>query len=193
MKTFLLLMPLFACSSLFAQQEPLKESDLRRILRKDPQNIDAYVDLIKIAETSNIASQVATEAINNVGSKSVIYTELGNTYMRLEDFNSAVSAYQQSLALNPLSTTAYNRLGLALLKINYYRQAEVAFKAAASLSRNNASKALYLTNLALVFENLKLYKDAKETLDIALSLNPQYNLAIQTQNRIRTIAPQYFQ
>ncbi|MGL4562434.1 MAG: tetratricopeptide repeat protein [Brevinema sp.] len=194
MKNLLFIILIFSGISLQAQEKTaLSETELRRTLKQDPQNINAYVDLIKIATSREAVSKLETEAFNNIGARSSIYNEIGNTYMKLQDFHSAVPAYQQALALNSLSATTYNRLGLALLKISYFRQAEVSFKAAISLTSSPNSKILYLNNLAITLENLKLYKEAKEIIDTSLKIIPSHQPSLEIQNRLRVKMPSLFQ
>lgn len=184
---FLLLCILGPSLSLFAETEAI----YRKQLQNNPRNINAYSGLIALTKTREQISSIGKEALQQIGPRSQIHTSLGNAYMNAKDYNSAVNAYRMALSLNPRSATAYNRLGLALLQINYFRQAEVAFKSALSFIpiTNINSRIIYLTHLGIVFENLKEFEKANELITEVLTLNPNYKLALDTRNRLLQKSP----
>ncbi|MGL4677590.1 MAG: tetratricopeptide repeat protein [Brevinema sp.] len=181
----LLLVAFFGTSvSIFAQTEV----ELRRTIQQNPRNIQAYADLIELATTRDRILKVGNEALNAVGSSFLIQTAMGNAYMKAQDYNSAINAYRIAVSLNPRSATGFNRLGLALMRISYFRQAEVSFNAAIAYSPNNSqANLIYKTHLGLVFENLKEYDKAKKIIDEVLQVNGDLVLALEIRRRLNNI------
>ncbi|MGL4393742.1 MAG: tetratricopeptide repeat protein [Brevinema sp.] len=155
-------------------------------------NLAPYIERIKEAKSKEELLKIEKDFISKVGIRSSLYAEMGTAYMGLNENTLAVAAYQQALSLNSMSSTIYNRLGLALMKIGYWRQAETSFKAALALTSNPSSRVIYLNNLALTFESLQQFKDAKTMTDIALRLNPSHQDSIQIQNRLKEKVPSLF-
>ncbi len=182
MKNLLLITFLLFSSSIFAQTE----NELRKTLQQNPKNITAYEKLIMLATTREQVMKVGNEALSAIGSRAQIHTAMGNAYMNAKDFNNAVNSYRVAISLNPRSATAFNRLGLALLRIGYYHQAEVAFKSAISYSKiNTQANLMYQTHLAIAFENQKDLESAKKVINKVLSISPNLALALETQKRLQ--------
>ncbi len=186
MKVFLLLLFLTPTALVSANTTEI----FRRQLQKNPASIDAYVGLIGLADTRTLINSIGKEAIEATGQRSAIYTALGDAYIGAQDYNNAVNSYRSAINLNPRSATTYNKLGLALMHISYYRQAEVAFKSAIAFvpTRNINSRLIYLTNLSIVFENLKDYTKANNIIKDILALNATYQPALEVQNRIQGLS-----
>ena len=182
MKNLLLTTFLLFSSSVFAQTE----NELRKTIQQNPKNIAAYEKLIMLATTREQVMKVGNEALTAIGSRTQIHTAMGNAYMNASDFNNAVNSYRVAISLNPRSATSFNRLGLALLRIGYYHQAEVAFKSAVAYSPlNTPSNLMYQSYLAVAFENQKDYENAKKVITKVLSINPNLAVALAIQKRIQ--------
>lgn len=65
-----------------------------------------------------------------------VYTQKALAYMELEEYNEAFNNYANRILLNPDSESFYNR-GLALLSVNYYKEAQADFYKAIQLDREN--------------------------------------------------------
>ncbi|MGL5955457.1 MAG: tetratricopeptide repeat protein [Brevinema sp.] len=182
---FLLLVVFFGINMpIFAQTE----LELRRMIQQNPQNAQAYADLIELSETREQVLRIGNEALNAVGPSFLIQTAMGNAYMKAQDYNSAVNSYRTAISLNPRSATGFNRLGLALMRIGYFHQAEVSFKSAIAYSPNNSqANLIYKTHLGLVFENLKEYDKAKTLIDEVLRVNANLALALEVRRRLNNI------
>lgn len=184
MKNLLLITLLLFSSNTFAQTE----NELRKILLQNPKNITAYEKLILLSTTREQIMKVGNEALTAIGTRSQLHTAMGNAYMNARDFNNAVNSYRTALSLNPRSATSFNRLGLALLRIGYFHQAEVAFKSAIAYSRlNTTSNLMYQTYLGIAFENQKDYKNANKVISQVLSISPNLSSALETQKRIQNL------
>ncbi len=179
----ILLLTLLAVTPVFAQNR--SEAELRRLLRQSPQDAQAYSELIELATTREQIMNIGNEAIRAVGQRSQLYTAMGNAYMNARDYNNAVSAYRNAVNLNPRSATSYNRLGLALLRIGFYHQAEVAFRSAIAYSRAGTQSNLnYRANLAVAYENQKDITRARQTAAAVLAADHDNTTALEVQRRI---------
>ena len=184
MKNLLLTTLLLFSSNTFAQTE----NELRKMIQQNPKNITAYEKLILLAPTREQIMKVGNEALTAIGTRSQLHTAMGNAYMNAKDFNNAVNSYRIAVSLNPRSATSFNRLGLALLRIGYYHQAEVAFKSAIAYSRlNTPSNLMYQSYLAITFENQKNYENANKVINSILLINPNLAIALEVQKRIQSL------
>lgn len=185
MNFLLTILMLLVTFPVFAQQT---EVELRRLIQANPRNIQAYARLIETATTRAQIVKFGNEALTAVGPRSQIHTALGNAYMKARDFNNAINSYRTAVSLNPRSATSYNRLGLALMRLAYFRQAEVAFRSAmAYTAPNTAQFLMYKTYLGITFENLKEYDKAKKVISEILVVNPKLDIALEVQQRLSQI------
>lgn len=167
------------------------EVELRRLIQNNPKNIQAYSDLIELATTRAQIVKFGNEALAAIGPRFQIYTSLGNAYLKAQDYNNAINSYRTAVSLNPRSATGFNRLGLALMRLGYFRQAEVAFRSAMAYSRiNTPSNLMYKTHWGLALENLKEYDKAKKVIGEVLIVNPSLNLALEAQRRLAQTSTQ---
>ena len=182
MKNLLLIIFLLFSSNAFAQTE----NELRKMIQQNPKNIAAYEKLILLAPTREQIMKVGNEALTSIGSRSQLHTAMGNAYMNAKDYNNAVNSFRMAISLNPRSATSFNRLGLALLRIGYFHQAEVAFQSAIAYSKlNTTANLMYQTHLAISYENQKDFESTKKIITQVLSINPNLALALEVQKRIQ--------
>ena len=168
-----------------------EESYLNR-LNKDPQNSSAYYSLLKLYNIQGKhfkRIRIASQAIRNLGEKSNLYQIIGDEYKLLKDYNKALIAYQKAVQLNPTGANTYNRLGLVLLKLSRFNQAEVAFKAAVYYMGNGSAiaKGTYINNLGVSYESRQNYKMAARYFKQSLSYYPSYGKAKSNYDRVTEI------
>ncbi|MGL5721886.1 MAG: tetratricopeptide repeat protein [Brevinema sp.] len=170
-----ILLALIIACPLFAQEDARRGIDNR---------------LAQIRALTNATVQQITEAgdaaIAAHGDRFDIHTAMGDAYFAVRDYRRAVNSFRRAQSLNPRSATGYNRLGLALLRIGNYRQAEVSFKAAASYTGNVNARAGYLASLGTALENAKDTQRALQAFEDALKANP--NNAAAQEGRSRLLA-----
>ncbi|MBU3822017.1 tetratricopeptide repeat protein [Flavobacteriaceae bacterium XHP0103] len=113
--------------------------DYNKALEIDPELYDAIYNLglakyylgeyaEAIEEFDKISSAFPTDQ--------KVYTQKALTYMALEQYNEAFKNYASRILLNPDGESFYNR-GLALLSVNYYKEAQADFYKAIQLDREN--------------------------------------------------------
>ncbi len=176
-----------------APKPPLSsEQRLLKRIGNNPQDSGAYYALLKLysIQGQHIKRiRLASQAIRNLGEKSDLYQIIGDEYKLLKDYNKALIAYQKAVQLNPTGANTYNRLGLALLKLSRFNQAEVAFKAAVYyIGRGSAiAKGTYINNLGVSYEARQEYKTAARYYKQSLSYYPSYAKAKSNLERMMEI------
>ncbi len=109
----------------------------------------------------------------------------GNECLQKEDFSQAITAYQQTIKLNPYHKTAWHNLGKCYLNLNLFAKAEECFKKALKLDPDYIPS---LNKLGVIYEYQKKYKEAWNCYNRILSINPieaetHYNLASLFQKK----------
>ncbi|MEK7275535.1 MAG: tetratricopeptide repeat protein, partial [Candidatus Desantisbacteria bacterium] len=109
----------------------------------------------------------------------------GNEYLRQENYQQAITAYQQTIKSNPYHKTAYHNLGRCYLNLNLFTKAEECFKKALKLDPDYISA---INKLGVAYEYQKRYKEAWNCYNKILSINPieaeaHYNLASLFQKK----------
>jgi len=86
----------------------------------------------------------------------LIFYNLGNTYLKLEDFYNAVKSYKMAIELNDKFSEAYYNLGVTYEKIKLPEEALKCYEQASIIEPLNAS---YGWNKSLMLLYLKKYKE----------------------------------
>lgn len=81
---------------------------------------------------------------------------------------------------NPLSAVAHNNLGIAYLDINLLDAAEREFKKTLSLSNSVDAQINSLINLANIYSRQNKFEEARQKLDKALKIKPNFAAIYQT-------------
>lgn len=173
-------------------QETQPNADEQKYLaaiQSNPRDAAAYNALLNIYRVQNRHNdriRVALEAIRNLGDNADLYTIVGDEYKTIGDYSRSLTSYQFALKLQPNNANIYNRMGLVLLKLSNYHQAESAFRAAVLfIGESNASaKGIYLNNLGVSFEARKDYAQAAYYFKLALKYNPNYAKASENLARV---------
>jgi tetratricopeptide (TPR) repeat protein len=100
------------------------------------------------------------------------YFNLGYLLDEVEDYEQAITAYQQAIALNPEHSKAYNNMGISYGKSGKYQQAITAYEQAIALNPEY-SEAYY--NMGISYANLGKYEQAITAYQQAIALNPEYS------------------
>jgi tetratricopeptide (TPR) repeat protein len=110
-----------------------------------------------------------------------VYYHLGLSQHRQFKFLEAIAAYQNSIRLDPKYSQAYINLGLAQLEIGQSGEAAKAFQQAIALPDQPAEAATTRTiahyNLAIIFNREGKPDQARQQVEQALALTPQFTQA----------------
>lgn len=105
------------------------------------------------------------------------YEMLVNLYNQMRDGDKAISCYRRLLRRHPkLANTHYN-LGYLLKQYHYYEEALAAYRDALNCGIERPEE-VYLNMGVIYSDHLRQEQKAKESLEIALSLNPEYIAAL---------------
>ncbi len=170
-------------------QPPSNEARLLDMIEKNPKNPEPYFALIKYytaKEKRKERLKIAIKYIQNIGGNYYMYQIIGDENRLNGEYSKALVSYQYALRLLPNNPGIYNRIGLVLLKLENYNQAEAAFKAAIyfGAGENNMNKAAYYNNLGVTYEAMKDIESAIKYFKIAVKLYPTYQTALDNLKRL---------
>lgn len=101
-------------------------------------------------------------------------------WSRNYEWKDAFTLYKSAVKNNPLSAVAHNNLGIAYLDINLFDAAEREFKKTLSLSNSVDAQINSLINLANIYSRQNKFEEAKQRLDEALKIKPNFAAIYQT-------------
>jgi tetratricopeptide (TPR) repeat protein len=165
------------------------ESAFLKAIDENPKNEDAYNQLMKLYNNQGKRKErlkIALRAIQNLGGNSTLYVIVGDENKALGENTKALISYQFALKLDPANANLYNRMGLCLLKLDSFHQAEAAFRAALYFGGGDGPqmRGVYYNNLAVCYEWRKDLPGAYKLFQKAVSLYPEYDVANSNVARI---------
>lgn len=190
-RTVITIAVLLTAAALYAQQQtaPATEQQYLSAIQANSRDTAAYNALLNLYNTQNRHKdriQIALQAIKNLGDNADLYIIVGDEYKNLGDYAKSLVSYQFALKMQPNNANIYNRMGLTLLKLSNFHQAEAAFRAAVVFAGegNAGAKGIYLNNLGVSFEARKEYDQAAYYFKQALRYNPTYTKASDNLARV---------
>lgn len=165
------------------------ENRLLDMIEKNPKNPEPYFTLIRYYTTKEMRKErlkIAIKYIQNIGGNSFMYQIIGDENRLAGEYSKALVSYQYALRLSPNNAALYNRIGLVLLKLENFNQAEAAFKAAIyfGANDNNMNKAAYYNNLGVSYEAMGDIENAIKHFKVAVKLYPTYQTALDNLKRL---------
>lgn len=171
-----------------------EEEKLISLVENNPDNRDYYLRIINYYNNQNKRKErlkYVIKYIQKFGGNIDMYLIMGDDYRFIGDNTRSLISYQQALKIDPTNPNIYNRMGLTLLKLSRFYQAEAAFKAAIYfISKQNKpmDKGVYYNNLGNCYESLRDYEKALKTYRTSLKFYPNFDRAIANIERIKEIA-----
>ncbi|MGB1310859.1 MAG: DUF2225 domain-containing protein [Leucothrix sp.] len=102
-----------------------------------------------------------------------LWVDIGNIE-NLKSDETAVSAYQKSVTLDPDNINAWNRIGHLERQRGDYDKAEIAYKNVTRLSNTESrTEAVSLANFGLLYQSQKKFDEAIQSFELALSINTE--------------------
>ncbi|GEM_PF-2239811 len=134
-------------------------------------------DDLQLPEKAVIFFEKALLEVQNENTKALyeLYKSLGNSYLKLNDMESAKENYHKAFTISPNSSRLLVNLGILAIQGNNWDLVQQYFKKAIELNPNN-DKAW--TGLAIYHQNLGDYSLAIANLEYALDLNPSNRTAL---------------
>lgn len=148
-----------------------KRGEIYYVMADNLKAMDAYQASLKIAESINDESQIAT-----------LYNNLGNIYADAKQFEKAIENYEsylsfsEKLKLVPNQIKALNNIGNVLNENDKMDEAIPYFNEALKLSKqidNTFFRAAIINNLGVAYKRKKDYKNALQSFNEALELSSE--------------------
>lgn len=167
-----------------------EEARLLGMIDSNPKNPEPYQRLLRIYTAEGKHKEklrIALKMIQNIEGSANLYIIVGDENKYLGDYAKALISYQFALRMQASDSSIYNRIGLTLLKLSNFNQAEASFKAALffATDESGATKGIYYNNLAVAYEAMKDLPTAYKYFQIALKNYPSYETAADNLTRVR--------
>ncbi|MGB3534820.1 MAG: tetratricopeptide repeat protein [Microcoleaceae cyanobacterium] len=104
----------------------------------------------------------------------IAYQELGNVFLKLQQFKQAIACYQKVLQIEPNLPQVYHNLGESLSQLEKWPEAIKAYQKAIQIRPNFSWS---YNNLADIFLKLGQWTSAVKTYQQAIRLNPEFALS----------------
>ncbi|MDM8514677.1 tetratricopeptide repeat protein, partial [Desulfobacterales bacterium HSG16] len=126
-----------------------------------------------LGKASNKQIRPKRESIT-IGHNASTYSLLGNTFMKLKNYEEAINQYRKAIEIDPDNTYANTMLGLAFYKQKNYEEAINQYRKAIEIDPDNT----YAYNkLGRVFEKQKNYEEAINQYRKAIEIDPDNTYA----------------
>jgi tetratricopeptide (TPR) repeat protein len=168
------------------------ENRLLAAIDANPKRGDLYNRLITFYYNEGKHKErlkIALKAIQNIGRTAGWCVIVGDENKFLGDFQNALISYQFALMLLPTDPGIYNSIGLTLLKMSNFNQAESAFKAAIFFvsSTDPVDKSIFFNNLGIAVESMHNLQDAYKDYQSAAKLYPSFTTAQDNVTRVKNL------
>jgi len=157
---------------------------LKRCMEIKKNSADPYIDLsLYLLETKRYADATAwAEKGLSLGDNAMLYYILGRASREKGNLARAKELLEKCNSLNPELYFSYNELGLTLMKMGRYGEANTAFSVAGALKPDSAQ---ICNNLALSFERIGKGKEALESITKANELDKANTVISANLSRIK--------
>jgi tetratricopeptide (TPR) repeat protein len=151
----------------------LKIAMLRQALEQDPTNPTLYYLLVDLYEKTNQipqAMQMCLDALNHDIRSGMIFSRLGNLYLRQGNLKEAVSYYRQAAQLNPLDVEGQCDMAAAFLQVGQFADAERIFRWVLTIQ----PYAPAYNGLGIIADKRNDAADARKNFERAVQVDPTY-------------------
>ena len=161
----------------------------KKCLEIKKNSIDPYLDLaiyqIELGQYNSawktIQQATKTKNLENLKESYFLYYLKGKLFLKWQMYKKAKINFEKSNSLSQDSALPYNGLGIALLHLKQYPEANTAFAIANELWPNSFE---ILNNLALSFEVLGKNQQAQKNFTTALSFEPENKIITENLKRV---------
>jgi arylsulfatase A-like enzyme/Flp pilus assembly protein TadD len=146
---------------------------LQQALKQDPTNPTIYYLLVDLYEKANQipqALQACLDALNHNIHSGVIYSRLGNLYLRQGNLNEAAIYYKQAAQLNPLDVQGQSDMAAAYLQTGQFADAARIFHWILTIQ----PYAPAYNGLGIIADNRNDTADARKNFERAVQVDSTY-------------------
>jgi len=146
---------------------------LQKALQQDPTNPMLYYLLVDLYEKTNQipqAMRTCLDALNNNIHSGLIYSRMGNLYLREGNLKEAISNYQQAAQLNPLDVRGQADMASAYLQVGRTADAEHIFQWILTIQ----PYAPAYNGLGIIADDRHDPMAARKYFELAVQLDPKY-------------------
>ncbi len=158
-------------------------SHFRRCMEIEKTRVDPYIDLSLMLLENGQTGHAERIARKGLGIKkdAMLYFILGRSSIMIRNYWRAKQFFEMANSLDPENFISYHYLGIALLKLKKYSQANTAFSAASAIREDVPET---LNNLALTYELMGKKKKALKYYREALELNSKNEIILKNIERL---------
>jgi tetratricopeptide (TPR) repeat protein len=157
---------------------------LRRCTVIDPSTPDPYIDLglYFIDQKRYGDARAAADEGLKVKEHHMFFWILGRAAMERGDYNRAKEFFEKANTMNPEFFISYNDLGITLMKLKRYGEANAAFSVALAIKPDSAE---VNNNMALCYSRSGKEKDAIIYAEKAAALDPDNSSIKETVKKVK--------
>ncbi len=144
----------------------------KKCMQIRPESEDPYIDvslMLLSAKKINDAEQMVKRGLE-IKKSPMLYVVYGKIALHNENFWKAKEMLEKAIALDPELYPAYNSLGITLMKLNRFSEANTAFSAALSINPNSAE---IMNNLGYSFMAMGKYDISIKYFEKATLIDPE--------------------
>lgn len=156
----------------------------RRCMDIRSESVAPYIDLsLYLTDLGRYgdAEETARDGLK-VREDAMLYYALGKSYLVRENFWKAKRLFEKANGLDPELYASYNALGIALMKLKKYREANTAFQVALVMRRTSPE---LLNNVGKSLERMGKRRKAFEYYKKAHSLDDENGVILQNLNGLK--------
>lgn len=137
--------------------------------------IDMYeAELLLKENKPNEAIEILNKASKNINPQISLLNRIGNTYLKLEQFDKSIEIFEKILKIDKENHLALDGLSIAYYKIGMYEKSIESSLSAINLIYHFPSAHMHLAQA--LFE-VNAYEQASQALEVCLSMAPNFGVA----------------
>lgn len=154
-------------------------------LKNNPENYEANIEIgiLFFGLKNNLAINYFKNAIALDSVKIDAYYDLGLYYQNNDMLNESIATYKKIIKIHPEFPNSYYNIGYIYLELLNIANESIQFFEKAIVVKPDYYEAYF--NLGLAHEKLGDVINAEQNYKSALSINPNYNKAIEALNRVQ--------
>ena len=144
--------------------------EIKKLDKKELPHLDYLEGVLYVSQNKpRKALPLFKKAMEAISHMPDIHIKIGETFIKLKEWEEAKSAFEKALSIDPENASAHMGLGIALLRKNKLEEAIDHLLSSVSLIFNNPTAHYFL---GIAFYNLKMYDRAVEAFKVVTTYQP---------------------